>query len=221
MKIRFHPYGNTGMGYAVIAPSGAQVEPTYPCKETFAVHLERSPGRVVHFIRKDGRAKTPALARAQERVLHVFERKMGFKPLAKCEIVEEKVARYSSGTIRFPHVQKYFLYTVSAQWKKSIPLAHILALLTRNYYPMNETPGWRKVLEYFKVKSRWAAMPTIIELIENKGKLEAGVDGRRGITTYHTNLKRIRKEREREASRPRTEISQHSFIYDYTPLLRF
>lgn len=196
MKIEFKS-GNE-KGYSVVTKGGKQYRPTYICKETFALdasgRVDIVDGPVFRFLRKDGIVRREGMAKHQEKVLHCFERAMGFSPLATCEVATREYAtqRYDYGTYRYVNGEiareNFFLYTVSTRWRESIPLLHILALLTRNYYPMNQPLGWRKILNYF----HWAVNPTIEKLVERDGELIKGVNvvGCNGISDYHSRIRR-------------------------------
>jgi hypothetical protein len=194
-------YYRLNVGHAVVnAAENAITSGPHHCKETFTsvLNATRPTDGVLRFLRNDSTLKTEELAAHQVKVLHVFEEAMGFKPLARCSIVENN--------------NKMLFYAVSSKWKTSIPLLHILALLTRHYYPQDQPISLDAILEYFRVKKgRFpvSTIPTMKELIANKGQLHEGVvigtNGYWGIAQYHRRLQAAK--RQEEVLRRRTNAS--------------
>lgn len=198
MKIKFIGFGyRNRMGYAVIK-KGVQSEPTHHCKEVFAREVLRKynpEDKTFSFIRKDGKTKDPKYIEPQLKVIHAFEKKMGFKPLSKCvQIIRpptKAVPNIWGWESRATPEESYFLYTVSNQWAKSLPLLHILALLVRNYFGMEGKISYDDVASLWKQKNKWPEIrKTIFEIVENHGDLpRQDVAVGNGISDYSRALK--------------------------------
>lgn len=205
MKIRFFEggYGNYN-GYGVVSAAGTQTSETQSCKEVFSRRLRDTSATkagTVMFFRKDERAKTDELAENQEKVLHTFEKALSIEPPAKVEVL---VHNYERKTYDWTQVggfkinkgtEKVLLYTVSAGWRKSVPLMHILALLVRNYYPLEGRKDWRTILNWMKTNKVMgdAVTQTAKEIVLDGGEIIGGIRNS-GISSYATSLLRKRKE---------------------------
>lgn len=198
MKISFiEGYYAPMAGYAPVNPQGDQIDYVHRCKEVFANSLRSVPAKgrgkaaVVHFIRTDNRTKDANLVKQQERVLHAFERVMDIQPPATVEQIKSLRQPPSWRPNDAPTTEYYFLYTVSARWRKNLPLAHILALITRNYYPEGKRMDWRSILIWLTKKRVVGDKTrlTIADIIRAGGKVRPDVPNN-GISSYARNLNR-------------------------------
>jgi hypothetical protein len=187
-------------GFAAIDKTGKQTTETYHCKEVFAERLmplynENDP--VVRFTRKEAAHRvTPAAAKRFLAILHTFEKRMGFEPLAICEIKERHVPANEFSWYGYAspaRTDKYFFYTVSRQWATSIPLIHILALLTRSRYPAGKRAYWAEIIKWMAEVRRWSMAPTIREIVTNRGAIVPNIDVGKGISDYHRHLVSTRR----------------------------
>lgn len=192
--IGYYPQNN---GYAAVTPEGIQLHDIHHCKEVFARRIQnvqagvKDKKSVVHFLRKDKRTKSPSLAKHQEKVLHAFERAMDIEPLATVQpvaFVRPPQPWAPRGTE--PTTEYYFLYTVSAKWRKNLPVAHILALITRNYYPRGRRMDWRSILKWLKERDvvESDVKKTISEIIRADGVVDNSIENN-GISDYAAKLK--------------------------------
>lgn len=184
-------------GYAVVTPKGTQTHEIHHCKEVFARRIRevqagtKDKKSVVHFLRKDKRTKTSSLARHQEKVLHAFEKAMDIEPLATVQpvaFVRPPQPWEPRGTE--PTTEYYFLYTVSAKWRNNLPVSHILALITRNYYPRGRRMDWRSILKWLKERDVVGkdVKKTISEIVRADGAVDNTIENN-GISDYTANLK--------------------------------
>lgn len=187
-------------GYATVTPEGIQADHIHRCKEVFARRIRdvgagvKDKKSVVHFLRKDKRTKSSSLAKHQEKVLHAFERAMDIEPLATVQpvaFVRPPQPWEPRGTE--PTTENYFLYTVSAKWRKNLPVSHILALITRNYYPRGRRMDWRSILKWLKERDVVGndVKKTISEIVKADGAVDNSIENN-GISDYAFNLKNKR-----------------------------
>lgn len=198
MEITWTPYA-TG-GFIPVTPKGkARIAgEAMTCKEVFARRMMREnfPDGIMHFLRRDARNMTEEKAHRQQQVLRVFEKAMNIRPLAKVEMVSQPDQKYYDhyySRKRVAKGKKFFLYTVSESWKRSIPLLHILALLVRNYTPSEVPLNYKSILEYYAGKRGWP-VEVIKEVVHDKGEIQMNIPHTEGgISSYGRGLARERK----------------------------
>lgn len=188
----FRGYQGDPFGFAPVSPRNVQISVLARCKETFSRRLvgwnarqalgrpalEVSKRGTVKFLHKSTDLITPELAARKTATLRVFEEAMGFKPPAKCQIVTNVM-----GPNRI--VKSYLLYEVSASWAKSHPVAHILALLVRGRYPVENVLAWPEIVEWMnKTGQLRGAKAAVYEIIAAKGELRPNTPELNGITEY-------------------------------------
>lgn len=202
MEIVFNTHYHQYPGYAVLSQAGVQERETHSCKEVFARRLRDSKGpdkkgAVVYFLRKEQHKKSLGTAKQQEAVLHTFERAMGIEPAAKVELVSNvrQVMNYNVRPPAMRDEKDYFLfYTVSRKWADSLPLSHILALVTRNYYPKGRRMDWQSILKWLnEQKIIEANVKTVArEIVKSGGKVNRRIQNN-GINEYAAGLAEARK----------------------------
>lgn len=205
MKIKLMDNGyNNYAGFGMLTPEGRQTSYTDTCKEVFSHKFKAakaSKDGTIVFFRRDGQPKTAETAQNQEAVFHAFEKALGIEPLARVMVVENNYTRTRwvwkngvGGNVSEPISEKLFVYIVSAGWKKSLPLTHLMALLARNYYPQDRRKDWRSILNWMAEKKILGAMiaKTAKEIINDGGDVFKIPNT--GISSYASKLYKRRKE---------------------------
>lgn len=203
MEIVFDNNHHQYPGFAVLSQAGIQERETHACKEVFARRLRDSKGpdkkgAVVYFLRKEQNKKSLGTAKQQEAVLHTFERAMGIEPKATVEFISNTRQVQTYGGYNQPPIVReekdYFLfYTVSRKWADSLPLSHILALVTRNYYPKGRRMDWQSILKWLgEQKIIEANVKTVArEIVKSGGKVNRRIQNN-GINEYAAGLEAAR-----------------------------